>query len=211
MSLVDDTCDNCGGRFDPMGDPLLTKHPEIGPYAVFCATCETSVPPAQPPAAPESDVRLTEAERAVIESWLRLGDDHPLAGSIADRELFATVERIVADRVRVVEGERDAALAEAAEMSGWIEEHALVTTLARIAEWQEATGAELPAMARAAMTAYAARAESAEAAHEALRKGIEALADEYAENGAQREAAGRPAWPNNVARDLRALLASEAR
>lgn len=128
----------------------------------------TSVPPTQPPAAPESDVRLTEAERAVIESWLRLGDDHPLAGSIADRELFATVERIVADRVRVVEGERDAALAEAAEMSGWIEEHALVTTLARIAEWQEATGAELPAMARAAMTAYAARAESAEAAHEAL-------------------------------------------
>lgn len=47
MSLVDDTCDNCGGRFDPMGDPLLSKHPEVGPYAVFCATCEDDP---QPPA-----------------------------------------------------------------------------------------------------------------------------------------------------------------
>lgn len=110
----------------------------------------TSVPPTQPPAAPESDVRLTEAERAVIESWLRLGDALDGGEQLAVSD--ASGERVV----------------EAAEMSGWIEEHALVTTLARIAEWQEATGAELPAMARAAMTAYAARAESAEAAHEAL-------------------------------------------
>lgn len=40
MTLIDDTCDGCGSRFDPMGDPLLTKHPEIGPYVVFCARCE---------------------------------------------------------------------------------------------------------------------------------------------------------------------------
>lgn len=40
MSLIDDTCDNCGSRFDPMGDPLLTRHHEIGPWAVFCARCE---------------------------------------------------------------------------------------------------------------------------------------------------------------------------
>lgn len=40
MSLIDDTCDNCGRRFDPMGDPLLTRHPEVGPWAVFCKTCE---------------------------------------------------------------------------------------------------------------------------------------------------------------------------
>lgn len=40
MTLIDDLCDGCGSRFDPMGDPNLTKHPEIGPYAVFCARCE---------------------------------------------------------------------------------------------------------------------------------------------------------------------------
>lgn len=40
MTLIDDTFDCCGKRFDPMGGVLLTKHPEIGPYAVFCTTCE---------------------------------------------------------------------------------------------------------------------------------------------------------------------------
>lgn len=40
MTLIDDTCDGCGGRFDPMGDPHLTKRPEIGPYAVFCWSCQ---------------------------------------------------------------------------------------------------------------------------------------------------------------------------
>ena len=40
MTLIDDTCDGCGSRFDPMGDPLLTRHPEISPYAVYCATCQ---------------------------------------------------------------------------------------------------------------------------------------------------------------------------
>ena len=130
MSLVDDTCDNCGGRFDPMGDPLLTKHPEIGPYAVFCATCETSVPPTQPPAAPETDVRLTFEEREAI-GW---GVDY---GTV-----IAEVERIVADRVRVVEGERDALKQQVLD------------------EWATLVGR---------MTAAEARAESAEAAHRALQ------------------------------------------
>ena len=40
MTLIDDTCDWCGSQFDPMGDPLLTRHPEISPYAVYCAACE---------------------------------------------------------------------------------------------------------------------------------------------------------------------------
>lgn len=43
MSLIDDTCDRCHSRFDPMGDPLLTRHPERGPWAVFCAVCESEV------------------------------------------------------------------------------------------------------------------------------------------------------------------------
>lgn len=40
MTLIDDTCDGCGRGFDPMGDPLLTRHPEISPYAVYCAVCQ---------------------------------------------------------------------------------------------------------------------------------------------------------------------------
>lgn len=40
VSLIDDTCDKCGRRYDPMGDPLLYRHPEIGPWAVFCGPCE---------------------------------------------------------------------------------------------------------------------------------------------------------------------------
>lgn len=70
MTLVDDTCDNCGGRFDPMGDPLLTKHPEIGPWAVFCATCETSVPPTQPPADTASTGAGVEALARVLHDWV---------------------------------------------------------------------------------------------------------------------------------------------
>jgi hypothetical protein len=41
-----------------------------------------------------------------------------------------------------------------------------------------------------------------------LREAVEAAANEYAANGAARDAAGKPAWPNNVARDLRAILAA---
>lgn len=53
MTLIDDTCDNCGSRFDPMGDPLLTKHPEVGPWAVFCAGCEHRLSDHTP--SPETD------------------------------------------------------------------------------------------------------------------------------------------------------------
>lgn len=42
MTLIDDTCDGCGARFDPMGDPYLKRHPEISAYAVYCASCEKS-------------------------------------------------------------------------------------------------------------------------------------------------------------------------
>lgn len=41
-----------------------------------------------------------------------------------------------------------------------------------------------------------------------LRGRLAALADRYAAEGAARDAAGKPAWPNNVARDLRAALAN---
>lgn len=40
MSLIDDTCDGCGSRFDPMGDPLLQRDPTPGdPWRVLCETC----------------------------------------------------------------------------------------------------------------------------------------------------------------------------
>ena len=64
----------------------------------------------QHPAAPETETDangLTEAEQAVIAPWF-VGDlDAGWPGD--DSELIAAVERIVAERVRVVEGERDAA------------------------------------------------------------------------------------------------------
>ena len=154
------------------------------------------------PAAPQTDGRRTEAEREAVnvavdeaETCVCCGDDY------GSTHVYEAVERIVAERVRVVEGERDAARAERDEMSGWIEEHALVKTLAQIAEWQEATGAELPAMARAAMHAYAARAESAEAAHRALRAEVEALAAEWDRYGPMAPEA------HQILDDLRALLA----
>lgn len=53
------------------------------------------------------------------------------------------------------------------------------------------------------------RAEDAEAREAELRatvERVEALVNLYAAEGAAREAAGKPAWPNNVARDLRAVL-----
>lgn len=43
MTLIDDTCDQCGGRFDPMGDPLLHRRPDdpvFGEWAVYCDPCE---------------------------------------------------------------------------------------------------------------------------------------------------------------------------
>jgi hypothetical protein len=183
-----------------------------------------TAPDPQPPAAPESDVSaLRGDERATLLRVLDWGVEtrnmtHLVALkvlAIADRHAALIVALAAArERVRVVEGERDAARAERDEMSGWIEEHALVKTLAQIAEWQEATGAELPAMARAAMHAYAARAESAEAAHEALRAGVEALADDFASNvdwSAGRNNYGdNEAW-ESAARQVRALLAGGAR
>lgn len=65
----------------------------------------------------------------------------------------------------------------------------------------------------AAINALPALLDAAEAARETtpaevgLREAVEALASVYATEGAARDAAGKPAWPNNVARDLRALLA----
>lgn len=109
----------------------------------------------QHPAAPETETDangLTEAEIDALRG---------LAFTVPDRvRLEAAVERIVAERVRFVEGERDAAWAQADDWAAQFEGAAC--------EADEAT----------------ARAESAEAAHEAekaaherLRAGVEALAD----------------------------------
>ena len=58
MSLIDDTCDGCGSRFDPMGDPLLTRTPTAEePYRVLCAMC----------AQPSSMTWATESVEALAE------------------------------------------------------------------------------------------------------------------------------------------------
>ena len=58
--------------------------------------------------------------------------------------------------------------------------------------------------------ALIARVRKAEAERDEARAAlvrVEALAEEYARNGAERLALGKVAWPNNVARDIRAALA----
>ena len=57
--------------------------------------------------------------------------------------------------------------------------------------------------------ARAALAARPSAGTETLRARIEALANRYESNGRTREALGVPAWPLNVARDLRAALDGE--
>lgn len=71
MTLLDDKCDGCGGRFDPMGDPLLYRRPELGPYHVFCPTCEQE----RRCQADEQDTaveRLTDAVSALLDQRHRL-------------------------------------------------------------------------------------------------------------------------------------------
>lgn len=106
----------------------------------------TSVPPTQPPAAPETDVRLREAlHRAFHDHWG--GPNEPLdlyADSPLWKKQAEAVERIVAERVRVVEGERD----ELRQANDWN-------------EWACRKNQDLYAETLA-------RAASAEAAHEAV-------------------------------------------
>jgi trehalose-6-phosphatase len=141
--------------------------------------------PDQPPAAPESDVRLTEAEREAVnvavdeaETCVCCGDDY------GSTHVYEAVERIVAERVRVVEGERDALIEERNDLSlGWVEEVA------------RAEKAE-------------AERDRAEAAHRALQAAVEALADDFDSNvdwSAGRNNYGdNEAW-ESAARQARAL------
>lgn len=39
MTLMNDTYDCCGGRFDAMGDPLLVRRPDLGRWHVWCHAC----------------------------------------------------------------------------------------------------------------------------------------------------------------------------
>jgi hypothetical protein len=167
---------------------------------------------AQPPAAPENEADangLTEAEWAALtrcDCGHDIGGEHNSYGCYGggpacgcnetdDRPgvNFAAVERIVAERVRVVEGERDA--------------------VAEKAEWWERTCTywhEQATEAQRFRDMNAARAESAEAAHRALQAAVEALADEWAEDYPGPTAACNRT-PDEWARDLRALLAGGAR
>lgn len=68
MTLLDDTFDCCGRRFDPMGDPYIYKpDPRNQPMTVWCATC--------------SEKALREKKRAKVLDAIvthRVGEDqHP--------------------------------------------------------------------------------------------------------------------------------------
>lgn len=108
----------------------------------------------QHPAAPETETdangRLTADERdALAAGWPDFWQVH------------AAVERIVAERVRVVEGERDAAPTGAAAIGRVLDLEGQVD------------------LARARAESAEAAHEAEKAAHERLRAGVEALADEW--------------------------------
>lgn len=102
MTLIDDTCDGCGSRFDPMGDPLLTRHLEIGPYAVYCATCEARSTVA------ELDPALVEKAADALMRTLDTMPAHTYGRHAAEFEVRAVLDA-------VMPAIREAALLEAAE------------------------------------------------------------------------------------------------
>lgn len=109
MTLIDDTCDNCGSRFDPMGDPLLTKHPEIGPYAVWCERCEPSTTDAWAMSA-EPKEALTDMAERLRDAEIRLDEQRKMTDeaearrdALADenarlRDALATIWALVEHR-----------------------------------------------------------------------------------------------------------------
>ncbi|WP_224279087.1 hypothetical protein [Nocardioides lacusdianchii] len=161
---------------------------------------------AQHPAAPETETDangLTEAEREIIAPWF-VGDlDTGWPGD--DSGLIAAVERIVAERVRVVEGERDAVVEVGAYAQQKEATARAVNDAARMAQVAARRTRELAAMTARAESAEAAH-EAEKAAHERLRAGVEALADEWAEDYPGPNAACNRT-PDEWATDLRALLA----
>lgn len=195
-------CRTIGGSRDPY-EPHIPTMPEWE-QADDCPVHPCA--PASPVPVQRADAGegLTEAERVGARRLITRDYDGWVYTEQDVERILAARDAEHADRLAAVEAERD-------EMSGWIEEHALVKTLARIAEWQTATGAEQPAMARAAMRAYAARAESAEA----RLADVEALADDNEAwawtapvgPGNASYANGYESGRRSLADDLRAALA----
>lgn len=147
----------------------------------------TTVPPTQPPAAPEGEVRLTEAETTALSNTVRdvIGRSYGFAA------ICRQVERIVAERVRVVEGERDA----------WKSRRDAAVEQCRHLHQDGKTREQWHLDNCGAMRALAE-----------LRAGVEALADEWGESSAS----GHPDCAHDEdcvgcgADDLRALLAGGA-
>ena len=175
-----------------------------------------TAPDPQPPAAPENDVdwphpgllgrvkcsdgvwrtafcvlgRGGSPEWVFADGARRRVDTSTAHSLVADTELGPLLADLSAarERVREVEGERDAAQLALGEQAD-IEREAFGRGVA----WAMGDDEEAPAR-------LLARAESAEAAHEALRAGVEALADEWK-------------WyeAGDITDDLRSLLAGDAR
>lgn len=153
----------------------------------------TTVRPTQPPAAPEGEVG---ALREAIERGLRRCrvEDAPVP-LIKEHDLFHVTHMVAAElapmleaareRVRVVEGERDAA-----RVSRDDEARRYLDTVRLLQERKDAA---------------TARAESAEAALAELRAGVEALAEEWEADFM----AYRHEDPAHLR--IRALLAGDAR
>lgn len=124
---------------------------------------------------------LTDDERALLAE--------AFGGASPSSLLTSRVERIVAERVRVVEGERDAVVEVGAYAQQKEATARAVNDAARMAQVAARRSRELAAMT--------ARAESAEAAHEAekaahkrLRRRLRALAKELAVRAERQHAIG---------------------
>ena len=149
----------------------------------------------QHPAAPETETDasgITQDEREALWAVIANVRDHAprLPNDVDTEDIIDAildsgwVHRLIAERVRVVEGERDAAREACASYEG----------CDRAAEVEAAHGRALVDLADTRD-----RAESAEAAHESLRAGVEALADHW-------KRVGGPDSPRAYGERLRALL-----
>lgn len=159
----------------------------------------------QHPAAPETETDangLTEAER----SWGITRENGATVYAEHD------VERIVAERVRVVEGERDDLADRLSALLCDLTGGLMSKTNYPVSVMVQAVEAEFEKYATAELVEATARAESAEAAHEAeetaherLRAEFSELANEWAEDYPGPNAACNRT-PDEWATDLRSIL-----
>jgi hypothetical protein len=163
----------------------------------------------QPPAAPETDVSAWES---ITLDALHAAHHRPGSITMLDlaRSLAEVVAPIVAERLREVESKRDFFKAEADE---W-KQQADINLYRKRAESAEALARSRSVALEegiALMEVWQSRAESAEAAREALVAGIEAWCERWTDERLAKLTLNQRVPIRRARDDLRALLAGDAR